>query len=103
MGQNYNQLSQEERVAIYHWHASGKSARWVGEALCRHHSAISRELKRNSKRTKVWSRGYEPIRAHGLALRRRQRPCRYKLARQGCRGPSALDSCGTRAPPAGQD
>ena len=82
MGQNYNQLSQEERVSIYHWHASGKSARWIGEALCRHHSAISRELKRNSKRTKVWSHGYEPIRAHGLALRRRQRPCRYKLARQ---------------------
>ena len=82
MGQNYSQLSQEERVSIYHWHASGKSARWIGDALGRHHSTISRELERNSRETKAWRDGYEPLRAHGLALRRRQRDCRYKLARQ---------------------
>ena len=69
MGRTYTQLSQEERVSIYHWHASGRSAYWIGAALGRHHSTISRELERNSQATKVWKGGYEPIRAHGLALR----------------------------------
>jgi len=82
MGQNYSQLSQEERVSIYHWHASGKSARWIGDALGRHHGTISRELERNSRRTKVWKGGYDPVRAHDLALRRRRWDGRYKLARQ---------------------
>jgi transposase, IS30 family len=82
MGQNYEQLSQDERVSIYHWHANGKSARWIGEALGRHHSSISRELHRNSKQTKQWTGGYEPVRAHGLAERRRRWDCRFKLARQ---------------------
>ena len=82
MGQNYDQLSQWERVEIYRWHASGKSARWIGEALGRHHGTISRELARNSKDTKQWTGGYEPVRAHGLALRRRQWDGRFKLARQ---------------------
>jgi IS30 family transposase len=39
-------------------------------------------LERNSQATKAWPGGYEPIRAHGLALRRRRWDCRYKLARQ---------------------
>lgn len=82
MGRNFRQLSQEERVLIYHWHASGKSARWIGEALGRHHGTISRELMRNSRDTKVWKDGYEPVRAHALALRRRHWDCRFKLARQ---------------------
>ena len=82
MGKTYSQLSQQERVEIYRWHASGKSARWIGDALGRHHSAISREISRNSQNTKVWTKGYDPLRAHGLALRRRQWDCRYKLARQ---------------------
>ena len=82
MGQNYEQLSQDERVSIYHWHANGKSARWIGDALGRHPSTISRELDRNSKATRQWPGGYEPVRAHGLALRRRQWDGRFKLARQ---------------------
>ena len=82
MGRTYKQLSPDERVSIYHWHASGRSARWIGEALGRHHSTISRELERNGRVTKVWEGGYEPIRAQGLALRRRHWDCRYKLARQ---------------------
>ena len=82
MGQNYDQLSQEERVSIYHWHASGKSARWIGAALGRHHGTISRELERNSRRTKAWKGGYAPIRAQALALRRRRWDSRFKLARQ---------------------
>ncbi|MBL8895808.1 MAG: IS30 family transposase [Rhizobiales bacterium] len=82
MGQDYEQLSQRERVEIYRWHAEGKSARWIGEALGRHHSTICRELARNSQVTKQWDGGYEPLRAHQLALRRRQWDCRFKLARQ---------------------
>ena len=54
MGRKYKQLSPDERVSIYHWHASGRSARWIGEALGRHHSTISRELERNGRVTKVW-------------------------------------------------
>lgn len=82
MGQKYSHLSVEERIEIYRWHATGKSARWIGEALGRHHSAISRELARNGKPTKQWLGGYEPLRAEGLAQRRRRRQGRFKLARQ---------------------
>jgi transposase, IS30 family len=82
MGCSYDHLSEQERVEIYRWHASGKSARWIGDALGRHHSTISREVSRNSKATKQWTGGYEPLRAHDLALRRRQWDCRFKLARQ---------------------
>lgn len=82
MGQKYTHLSVEERVEIYRWHTTGRSAHWIGEALSRHHSAISRELQRNSKVTKQWPGGYEPLRADGLARRRRRRQGRFKLARQ---------------------
>jgi len=82
MGQKYEHLSREERVEIYRWHTAGKSAHWIGEALGRHHSAISRELQRNSKATKQWPGGYEPLRADDLAQRRRRRQGRFKLARQ---------------------
>lgn len=54
----------------------------MGEALGRPASTISRELKRNSKRTPHWAGGYEPVRAHSLAQRRRRWGGRYKLARQ---------------------
>ena len=82
MGQTYDHLSCEERVEIYRWHASGKSARCIGEALGRHHSTISRELERNSKATKQWPGGYEPLRADALVQRRRKRQGRSKMARQ---------------------
>src|SRR5438046_7339273 len=82
MGQKYEHLSREERVEIYRWHTAGKAAHWIGEALGRHHSAISRELQRNSRATKQWSGGYEPLRADDLAQRRRKRQGRFKLARQ---------------------
>jgi IS30 family transposase len=82
MGTRYKQLSAEERVKIYHWHANGKSARFIGEALSRQASTITRELKRNSPRTKTWPGGYEAVRADALARRRRRWDGRYKLARQ---------------------
>jgi IS30 family transposase len=82
MGTRYKQLSLEERVKIYHWHANGKSARFIGEALSRQASTITRELGRNGKRTKQWAGGYEAPRADDLARRRRRWDGRFKLARQ---------------------
>ena len=43
---------------------------------------VSRELKRNSQPTKVWTGGYAPARAQQLAERRRHWDGRFKLARQ---------------------
>ena len=50
--------------------------------LSRAPSTISRELRRNSWPTKVWTGGYEPVRAQQLAERRRRWDGRFKLARQ---------------------
>jgi IS30 family transposase len=82
MGQYYGQLSLEERVEIYRLHADGKSQNEIASALSRAPSTISRELRRNSRPTKVWAGGYEPVRAQQLAERRRQWDGRFKLARQ---------------------
>jgi IS30 family transposase len=82
MGKKYNQLTLEERVEIYRLHAAGISCRQIGALLGRSAGTISRELKRNSASTKVWDEGYEPVRAHGLADRRRARGRAHKLARQ---------------------
>jgi IS30 family transposase len=82
MGQCYGQLSLEERVEIYRLHADGKSQNEIASALDRAPSTISRELRRNSRPTKVWPGGYEPVRAQQLAERRRRWDGRFKLARQ---------------------
>ena len=82
MGTSYKHLSAEERVRIYHWHANGKSARWMGAALGRPASTVTRELARNSRKTRQWNGGYDPLRAQVLAERRRRWDGRFKLARQ---------------------
>ena len=82
MGRCYGQLSLEERVEIYRLHAGGVSQNLIAAAVGRSPSTISRELRRNSKRTKVWAGGYEPVRAQQLTERRRRWDCRFKLARQ---------------------
>jgi IS30 family transposase len=82
MGQCYGQLSLEERVEIYRLHAGGKSQIQIASVLSRAPSTISRELRRNSRPTKLWAGGYEPVRAQELAERRRQWDGRFKLARQ---------------------
>ena len=82
MGRCYGQLSLEERVEIYRLHAGGKSQNQVALALRRAPSTISRELRRNSRPTKVWPGGYDPVRAQQLADRRRRWDGRFKLARQ---------------------
>jgi IS30 family transposase len=82
MGQCYGQLSLEERVEIYRLHAGGISQNNIASALDRAPSTISRELRRNSRSSKVWTGGYEPVRAQQLAERRRRWDGRFKLARQ---------------------
>src|SRR5258708_39263970 len=92
MGQCYGQLSLEERVEIYRLHAGGRYQNEIASALDRPPSTINRELRRNSRPTKVWTRGYEPLRAQQLAERRRRGDRRLKLGRQpdlrGCVGNS---------------
>ena len=82
MGQCYGQLSLEERIEIYRLRAAGKSMQLIARTLERHVSTISREIRRNSMATKVWSGGYAPARAQKLAERRRRWDGRFKLARQ---------------------
>jgi IS30 family transposase len=82
MGKHYSQLRLEERVEIYRLHASGISQQKIAEAVGRSPATISRELRRNSKSTKVWKGGYDPVRAHKLAERRRRWDGRFKLMRQ---------------------
>jgi len=82
MGKHYGQLDLSERIEIYRLHADGKSLRAIAAAIARDASTISRELKRNSKPTRIWRRGYDPVRADGLAQRRRRWDGRYKLMRQ---------------------
>lgn len=82
MGRTYEQLSLRERVSIEHWQREGKSLRAMARLLNRSASTVSRELRRNAKRTKQWHGSYDGERAHGLALRRRRWDARFKLARQ---------------------
>lgn len=82
MGRRYEQLSLRERVRIEVWRGEGRSVRWIGLALGRSASTVSRELRRNSQRTKQWSGSYDGERADGLALRRRRWDKRFKLIRQ---------------------
>src|ERR1700743_1431808 len=82
MGQDYSQLSLEERIEIYRLHAGGISKAEISRELNRSPSTIGREMLRNSKPTKTWRGGYDPVRAHRLAERRRRWDCRFKLARQ---------------------
>ena len=82
MGTSYCQLALSERIEIYRLRCAGWSCRRIAAVLSRAPSTITRELRRNSKRTKTWPGGYEPARADHLAARRRQWDCRFKLARQ---------------------
>src|ERR1700688_952353 len=82
MGRCYGQLSLDERVEIYRLHAGGKSQNEIASALDRAPSTINRELRRNSRSSKIWRGGYEPVRAQQLAERGRQWDGRFKLARQ---------------------
>ena len=82
MGQHYDHLSLRERFEISRLRADGKSLRAIAAAISRDTSTVARELRRNSEKTKAWTGGYDPERAHALALRRRRWNARFKLKRQ---------------------
>lgn len=82
MGTFYEQLSAAERKTIGRLHAAGQSDRAIARILMRAPSTISRELRRNSQRTRGWPGGYDGARAQLLAERRRRWDARHKLARQ---------------------
>ena len=83
MGQIYGQLSQKERLMIFHYRANGYSIRRIAACLDRAVSTIGREIARNSKPNNKWRGDYCPIRAQNLATRRRQvDKSRFKLVRQ---------------------
>lgn len=56
----------EERVKINEYVNKGKSLRQIGVLLGKHHSSISRELRRNS----FVNNTYNPVKANSLALTR---------------------------------
>lgn len=60
------QIQPNERDKIAVWFGSGLSVREIGRRLGRHHTVISRELKRNR-----WGDGYEAIRAQTLVNKRK--------------------------------
>ena len=71
MAKTYKQFSLTERIELYRMHREGRSMRAIAIALGRSPSTISRELERNSRKTKSWSGGYQPVRAEALRQRRR--------------------------------
>jgi len=81
MAKTYKQFSLTERIELYRMHREGRSMRAIAIALGRSPSTISRELERNSRKTKSWSGGYQPVRAEALRQRRRGWDARFKLAR----------------------
>ena len=82
MGTRYDQLQLSERCEIVRLHAGGLSLRRIALRLGRSPATISREMRRNSEKTKAWPGGYAPERAQALAERRRRWNCRFKMARQ---------------------
>jgi IS30 family transposase len=82
MGTHYSQLSLDERIEIFHLLKNGHSYRAIATATARSVSTISREVRRNAKRTKQFEGGYIASRAQGLALRRRRWDARFKMQRQ---------------------
>lgn len=82
MGTRYEQLTLTERIELDRLYKQGESVRAIARALQRSPSTVSREIARNSRPTKAWSRGYEPARAEDLARRRRRWDNRFKLTKK---------------------
>jgi IS30 family transposase len=71
MGEQYSQLSIDEREMIAVLRAEGKTAREIGRAISRSHSTIVRELERNSPPV---YKGY--YLAHKAEEKARERKCK---------------------------
>lgn len=75
MGKRHQKLSLEEREKIAVLKACGKSLREIAASLGRHHSSLSRELRRNKSRL-FDSRGYWPAQAQIKARKRKSKASR---------------------------
>jgi len=64
----YRNLTKPERMLIAQWISCGRSNKWIAKELGRNVCTIGREIKRNS-----FGCVYEPLHAHGKALRRRKK------------------------------
>jgi IS30 family transposase len=73
---SYVQLTSEERYVIYHLKLYKLSLREIGRRLGRHHTTISREIKRNGPIIPTWVYWHQG--AHEQALRRRKQPRHYR-------------------------
>lgn len=73
---SYVQLTSEERYVIYHLKLFKLSLREIARRLGRHHTTISRELKRNGPDVASWVYWHQG--AHERALRRRKQPRHYR-------------------------
>ncbi len=82
MGRKYTHLTLAERIELFCLHKEGRTIRQIATSLGRSPSTVSRELRRNAKKTKQYAGGYEPERANQLAIRRRTWDARFKLQRQ---------------------
>lgn len=80
----YTRISTKERIEIYGFIQQGKSARYIAKKLGRHHSSISREIKRNTYPSHhLPVHGYRVMMARDLAKigaqSRRKGKCKLKL------------------------
>jgi IS30 family transposase len=76
---SYQQLTSEERYVIYHLKLFKLSLREIARRLGRHHTTISRELKRNGPVVSSWVYWHQG--AHEKALARRKQPRHFRRRR----------------------
>lgn len=73
---SYAQLTSEERYVIYHLKLYKLSLREIARRLGRHHTTISREIKRNGPIIPSWVYWHQG--AHEQALKRRKQPRHFR-------------------------
>jgi len=73
MPKTYTRLTEEERYQIYEGVTEKRSHREIATLINKHHSAVSREVKRNTG-----LRGYRPKQAQEKARQRHQNKPRYR-------------------------
>jgi len=76
---SYHQLTEQERYVIGHMRMAGFTLRTIGDRIGRHHSTVSRELRRNAP---DYGGPYWYDNAHPRAMERRRKPRGYR--RQSC-------------------
>jgi len=70
---HFTQLSQEERVEIYHYLREWLSLRAIAKLVSRSHTSISREISRNSLDCWRWNLVYKPLDAEKKKIKRREK------------------------------